>query len=67
MEIELPRDTNKKLSEVSSLSDLEKEEIVNKALLLYLDNIEKYLELKKEFRTWDKLSDEALQNFWRDL
>lgn len=67
MEIELPKDVNKKLSEVSDFLNLEEEEIVNRALLLYLDNIEKYIELKKELKAWDKLSDEALENFERDL
>ena len=67
MEIELPKDVNRKLLEVSNLLNLEEEEIVNRALLLYLDNIQKYIELKKELKTWDKLSDEALENFERGL
>ncbi len=67
MKIELPKDVNKKLLEVSDLLDLEEEEIINRAVLLYLDNIQKYLELKKEFKAWDELSDEALGNFERNL
>jgi len=67
MEIELPKDVNKKLLEVANLMDLGEEEIVNRALLIYLDNIQKYLVLKKETKAWDEMSDEALDNFERDL
>ena len=67
MKIELPKDINKKLSEVSDIFDLDEEEIVNRAVLLYLDNIQRYVELKKELKAWDALSDEALENFERDL
>ena len=36
-------------------------------ILVYFDNIVKYIELKKELAVWDDLSDEALQNFERTL
>ena len=36
-------------------------------ILKTLDNISKYLELKKEFSNWDKLSDEALIDFEKQL
>jgi len=67
MEIELTKDVNRKLSEVSELLDMDKEEIVNRAVLIYLDNTQKYVELKKELMRWDELSDEALNNFERDI
>ncbi len=67
MEIELPKDVNKKLLEAANLLDLGEEEIVNRAVLIYLDNIQKYLALKKETKAWDEMSDEALDNFERDL
>ena len=63
MQIQISKDTNKKIREASKILGLEEEEIVYRAILLYLDNIEKYIELKKEYKEWDKLSDEALANF----
>ena len=56
-------DTSKKIVKVSGILGIEKEELVDRALLLYLDNIHKYVELKKELKEWDTLSDEALLNF----
>ena len=63
MEIEIPKDLDKKLSEISKELGLDKEEVVSRALLLYMDSINKMLLLKKEMRVWDKLSDEALEKF----
>ena len=67
MSIELSKEVSNKLSEASDILKLDKEELVNRAVLLYLDNIHKYLELKKEVDVWDEISDEALENFERDL
>ncbi|MEK6887586.1 MAG: hypothetical protein AABX14_01430 [Candidatus Aenigmatarchaeota archaeon] len=65
MAIELPSDVGKKLLEVSKLLDMEEEEIVNRDVSLYLDNAQKYVDLKKELKVWDELSDEAFNNFER--
>ena len=67
MEIQISKDIDKKIKEASMILGLEEDEIIDRAILLYLDNIQKYLELKKEFKAWDKLSDEALENFERGL
>jgi hypothetical protein len=67
MKIELSKDMNKRLLEVANLLDLDEDEIVKRAVLIYLDDIQKQLELKKELKSWDMLSDEALENFERDL
>ena len=63
MEIEILKDLDKKLSEISKELGLDKEEVVNRALLLYMDSINKMLLLKKEMNVWDKLSDGALEKF----
>lgn len=63
MEIELSKDMAKKLSNVSSVLGVKNKDVVNRALLFYLDTISKQLELKKEMIAWDKLSDEALLKF----
>lgn len=67
MQIQIPKDVDKKITEVSKVFGMEKEEIIDRAILLYLDSIQKQLELKKELKMWDLLSDEALENFERDL
>ena len=46
---------------------IKKDELVDRAILLYLDNLSKYLELKQEMHDWDILSDEALLNFEKSL
>ena len=63
MEIKLSDDMAKKLSNVSSVLGVKNKDVINRALLFYLDTISKQLELKKEMIAWDKLSDEALLKF----
>ncbi len=63
MEIEIPKELDKRLTEISKDLGLDKEEVVNRALLLYMDSIQKMLLLKNEMNAWDKLSDEALEKF----
>ena len=67
MEIELSRDTKSKLNKVSSILGVKDKDVVNRAVLFYLDTISKQLELKKEIDTWDKLSDEALVKFDKSI
>lgn len=66
MQIQISKDINQKIKEASRILGLEEQKIVDRAILLYLDNIKKYIELKKEFKEWDELSDEALLNFEKD-
>ncbi|MBS3096701.1 hypothetical protein J4480_04645 [Candidatus Woesearchaeota archaeon] len=63
MEIQLSKDTKNKLNEVSSILGIRDRDVVNRALLFYLDTISKQLELKREMASWDYLSDEALAKF----
>ena len=67
MEIELSRDTKSKLSKVSSILGVKDKDVVNKAILFYLDTISKQMELKKELSSWDELSDEALIKFDKSI
>ena len=67
MEVEIAKDTSLKIRMVSEALGIEKEEVVDRALLLYLDNIGKYLNLKKEMEGWDALSDEAFYDFEKSL
>jgi hypothetical protein len=63
MEIEIRKDTSEKISKASKILGLKKKELVDRAILLYLDSISRYTDLKQEMREWDVLSDEALMNF----
>jgi hypothetical protein len=67
MEVEISEDVSKKVNEASRILGIGEQEIVDRALLVYLDNMNKYLQLKKEMEAWDVLSDEALENFEKSL
>ena len=67
MQIEIPKGLSRKLEQMSKRLGVKKEDLVDRALLLYLDNISKYAELKKEMKDWDFLSDEALASFEKSL
>jgi len=66
-EVVIPKDTLRRIGNASELLGVGKQELVDKALLLYLDNLNKFLDLKREFKEWDALSDEALNNFESSL
>ena len=65
--IEIPKDTSKKVDEVSKILGIDKDKLVDRAILVYLDTISKYSDLKKEMAEWDLLSDEALINFEKNI
>jgi hypothetical protein len=67
MLVDISNDLNKKIEEVSSLMNLNKEELVGRAVRLYLDDLEKIINLKKEIHVWNTLSDETLTNFESSL
>lgn len=67
MQIQIPKEVDKKLKRASEILGFDKQEIVDRALLFYLDTIQKQLDLKQEFKELDALSDEALVNFEKSL
>ncbi|MBI2107817.1 hypothetical protein HYT54_01710 [Candidatus Woesearchaeota archaeon] len=67
MQIEIQKDTSRKIEETAKLLGLKREDLVDRAVMVYIDGISKYLELKKELNEWDVLSDEALVNFEKSL
>lgn len=67
MQIEIQKETSEKLEKTARLLGLKKDELADKALLIYLDNISKHVALKKEMKEWDFLSDEAFVNFEKAL
>lgn len=67
MQIEISKDTSRKVDDVSKILGIRKNKLIDRALLVYLDSIQKQLDLKKEMKVWDELSDEALMNFEKSL
>ena len=61
--IELSKRIDEMVKSASDTLGFDEQEIVERAILFYLDTIEKRIELKREFEEWDILSDEALANF----
>ncbi len=67
MEVEISKDTSEKINRVSKVLGIKEEDLIDRAILVYLDNISKYTELRQEMKDWDVLSDEALANFEKSL
>ena len=65
--VKLPQEMVEEVTKASEALGINKQELVGRALLLYLDTIGNYLNLKKEFKDWDALSDEAFLNFEKSL
>lgn len=65
--LKIADDTSDRIEKASELLGIKKQELVDRAILLYLDNLGKYLDLRKEIKDWDALSDEALFNFEKSL
>ncbi|MFA6269410.1 MAG: hypothetical protein WCW13_03550 [archaeon] len=67
MYVEVSKEMDKKLKNASKTLGFDEEQLVERALLLYLDALEKQVELKKELLAWDRMSDEDLANFEENL
>ena len=63
MNVNLSKSISLQVQEIAKDVGLKEGEIVNNAVLLYLDTMKKHLQLKKELNELDELSDEALSNF----
>ena len=61
MPIVIEKKIQKNLKEVSRQMGIGKEELIDRALLLYLESARKILDVAEEFRVWDILSDESLR------
>lgn len=58
--MEISKEVDKELEMASELIGIEKKELVNQALKLYLDNLRKMLELRKEMKAWEELGYQSL-------
>lgn len=59
MEVKLRGEVLHRVEEASNIFGIKQSELVNQAILLYLDALNKQMELKKELVAWNALSDEA--------
>lgn len=59
----LSKEVKKQMEVVSEKMGLEKKEILNRALLLYFEGVQKQLNLFKELEAWEKLSNESLLKY----
>lgn len=60
MPIAIEKKYQKSISEVSRSMGIREKDLVDRALALYLDSAKKILDVEKEFKAWDALSDESL-------
>lgn len=63
MQVQISEGAYTEVKHASSVLGFSEQDIVERAIVVYLDIIRKQMELKKEFQEWDELSDEALDNF----
>ncbi|MFH1649244.1 MAG: hypothetical protein ABIA93_01720 [Candidatus Woesearchaeota archaeon] len=67
MKIDIAPNISKRISKASKTLGVDEKRVVERAILLFLDDISKQGTLKRELAEWDALSDEALTNFERSL
>lgn len=62
MEVKLAKGMREKIEETAHALGMNELEVINHAILFYLDSIEKNVQLRNEFQAWERLSDEAWGN-----
>jgi len=67
MEIVLSQSIENKLNNASILLGFKKQELINRAIVYYLDSINTKIEFEQELKSLDILSDEAFINFEQKL
>ena len=63
----LTKKNERGVAEAARLMGIDKRELVERAVLLYLESIRATLDLEKELRGWDALSDEAFLRMGKTL
>ena len=59
MNIKLASRINKRMKVASRVLGIEETEMMDRAMLFYLDNVENSLAMRDEFNAWESLSDEV--------
>jgi hypothetical protein len=63
MQVNFHNQTMARLKQVSQVIGIREENLIQRAVLYYLDAIQKQTELIDEMNAWDSLSDESQVNF----
>ena len=61
MPTHLREDLDKRINNTSKQFGVSKKELIDRAIVFYLDSVQKTMELKEELSVWDVLSDEVLK------
>jgi len=59
MNLKLASKISKRIKVASRVLGVEENEMIDRAMLFYLENVESSLAMRNEFDAWEKLSDEA--------
>ncbi|MFH1712988.1 MAG: hypothetical protein ABH896_02265 [Candidatus Jacksonbacteria bacterium] len=62
MQIQLKENLYNDVKTASRFIGVDEEELIDRALLFYLNSIQAKMDLEKELKAWDYLSDEALMS-----
>lgn len=62
MQVQLKENLYNDVKTASRFIGIDEEELIDRALLFYLNSIQADIDLEKELKAWDSLSDEALIN-----
>lgn len=63
MYVQVSKEVDSRLKSISKTLGFDENQLVERAVLFYLDAIAKQVELKDEFSSWDKISDKDLTDF----
>ncbi len=61
MPTHLREDLNKRINDTSKRIGVSKKELIDRAIVFYLDSVQHTMKLKEELDAWDVLSDEVLK------
>lgn len=61
MPLVVEKKIRKNISDISRRMGIKEKELVDRAILLYLESVKKILDVEKEFSSWDALSDESMR------
>ena len=67
VKIAIQKKTKDDLKLISNRLGIKEAEVVDRALVLYLESVRNILDLEREFRAWDLLSDEAWVNMTKRI
>lgn len=65
--VEVPENVREEMRKTSEELGIDEEELVDRAIVMFIDSVRQREELEREFRAWDAASDEALESFEKSL